>query len=437
MRDPEGGLEFRNTEVIRHLYADLSEQHFLKSEIAQKLVENSHLIDFQIIDEKTISSPRISFITYPYEWVNAQLVDAAALTLDISEAVFEQGWELKDGSAWNIVFQGTRPLFCDHLSFQKIEDPRWWAFAQYVRHFLLPLCLSRYRGLDAKNVFRMARDGLSPDDARSLMGSRRFATRYWPLMLGSKSSKKSLNDVQNKTVRSYHQNLYALTRWLLDGVSSCRSNGSHWIQYTKERDHYTDDASRAKQSTVKSWLEEIRPAWVIDFGCNTGEFSLLAKAAGAKVVAIDIDHDSVQSLYLSCSADESIFLVVADLDDLSGGRGWGGEEFPGLVTRLTGFGDVTMMLALIHHLAISSAIPYEEIARLAHKVTKRALIVELLDETDPLVKRLCSQRRRLPPEFSFARQHAAFSKFFRIAHEIALPGGTRRLALMEPHEVIT
>jgi hypothetical protein len=169
----------------------------------------------------------------------------------------------------------------------------------------------------------------------------------------------------------------------------------------------------------------------VDFGCNTGEFTRIARNGGASVIAVDVDHESVQDLYLACPNDTAVFPLVANLDDFASGRGFAGIEFPGLATRVRALGDITMMLALIHHLAISHAIPYEDIAALAHSMTKRMLIVEFLHEDDPWVARLCAQRKRSPSEFALASQRTAFERWFTPLSEVAIGGTRRSLVLME------
>lgn len=188
MRDPEGRLLFHSIHVSRTLYQPLAPDHFLFTGASKSLVADNALIPYECVDHHTIQSPRIPFVTHPYEWTNGQFEDAALLTLNVSEAILKDGFELKDGSAWNIVFDGARPVFCDHLSFQRIVEPQWWAFAQFVRHFIFPLGLARYRGLDAKDSFKVSRDGVAPDQARKLLGARRYLTRLWPLLIDKKQA---------------------------------------------------------------------------------------------------------------------------------------------------------------------------------------------------------------------------------------------------------
>lgn len=426
MHDPAGRLEFAPGEVIRRCRMPLLPDHFLRSGISAELVRRGSLVDYRFIDDATVASPRIPFVSYPHEWSDAQLADAARLTLELSEAILAGGWELKDASAWNVIFRGTRPVFCDHLSFERITGRQWWAFAQFVRHFVLPLCMSRMKVFDARMAFMLDRDGLQPERARAMLGARRFLTRYWPLMMTPAHGR----GVASGGKVRYHRRLYALLDWMLGSRRASRAS-SDWADYAAGSDHYPAAASTEKRATVARWLAHRKPAQVLDLGCNVGEYSTLARRAGGRVVAIDADHDCVERLYLACPDDPGLFPVIGDLVDLSGGRGWSGTQFSGLGERLSGFGDVTMVLALIHHLAISHAVPYDDIASFAARVTTGALIVELIAEDDPMVATLCARRRRLASEFTLDRQRAAFARRFRAIDEVALPGIPRRLLLME------
>jgi len=393
-------------------------------------VDRGCLVAFHEDDALTLSSPRVPFVSHPYEWSNAQFLDAARLTLEISEAVLEEGYELKDASAWNVIFAGTRPVFCDLLSFERVEGARWWAFAQYMRHFVFPLCAARYRKLNASQTFAMYRDGLPGEVLKGLLGWRRFLTRFWPLLLsvGAKGGEGAGKKASRGS--SYHKGLYGHIRWLLGGLHGGLRQSSHWASYTSTRGHYTEASSAQKYELVSRWLRDAAPERVIDIGCNTGEFSLLAAETATTVVAVDLDHECVQNLYLNAKSGK-IYPVLATLDDLSGGRGWGGCEFPGLAKRLEGFGDVVLMLAVIHHLAITSAVSFDRIAAFAASITKGYLVVEMLEHTDPLVGKLAKQTNRRPEEFAMEFQTAAFASHFETVEAAKLTGTDRHLLLMK------
>lgn len=428
MRDPLGSIHVENGVVIRRLKKALESSAFLKQSNSQELVENNQLVSFQFQTDVLITSPLLPFVSYPHEWCDAQFYDAADLTLSISEDCEKTDWELKDASAWNIIFDGTHPIFCDHLSFQPIERKNWWAFAQYIRHFVLPLCISKHAGIHAYETFKSNRDGLQTLQAKNILGLRRFFTRYWPLLIDIKAATTKL---QEKEIQGphRHKNLFSMTRFYLKGLQP-KVKKSVWSDYVDERNHYTHHAQLIKKEKIGEWLKQTQPQWVADFGCNTGEFSRLACEHDAKVIALDFDHESIQQLYLTEKENHHIHPVVADLDDIFSGRGWAGTEFKGLVERISHVNEMAFMLALIHHIAISNSIPYTKIAEFARSVTKKWLIVELLGEEDPLVNHLCKQRDRSPQDFTLDQQIRAFDEFFTTLEIHDIEGTHRQLRLL-------
>ena len=86
---------------------------------------------------KVIKPKRVGFISYPYEWTFSELKDAALLTLDIQLRAMKRGMTLKDASAYNVQFEGGKPVLIDTLSFEKYDEARpWVAYRQFCQHFL-------------------------------------------------------------------------------------------------------------------------------------------------------------------------------------------------------------------------------------------------------------------------------------------------------------
>jgi|SRR6185369_4240295 len=429
MRDPDGTIEFQPQKVVRRLKPNAAAKQFLHSELATGLVRAGMLVPYEFTNSNTVESPHVAFVSYPFEWCDAQLHLAAQLTLDISRQILSVGQELKDASAWNVIYQGNLPLFCDHLSFQPIVTAQWWAFGQFARNFLLPLVISGQRGLRPHQIYSTYRDGIPPDVARKMLGLKRYLTRYWPLMVSGQRVSATDAPVQ-KQGKHFHSSLYSFCQSMLNGGKP-RKTRSHWADYIQTRQHYSAAAATDKYRQVAQWLESTKPAWVVDLGCNTGEYTLVAAAAGASVIAVDQDHDCIQELVLSQNNSRTIHPVVANLGDMVGGRGWCGDEFPSLMTRLHQKADVLLMLALIHHLAISEGVYLKKIAKMANHITRQYLIVELIDETDSMVLQLCDQRKRVPGEFSIAEQVAAFSQYFTTIASYSVPNTLRTLCLLQ------
>lgn len=431
MRDPQGCIEIKHGIVLRRLKTELAADHFLHTLKARDLVKEGKLIEYKFTDPNLMECKKIEFVTYPHEWCNEQFRDAALLTLAISKDILNDGFELKDCSSWNVLFNGINPIFCDHLSFKKINTSNWWAFSQFIKHFIFPLVIAKKKGINAHIAFASSRDGISPSSAKNILGFERFFTKIWPLMIEPNLSKKSPTLKLHYNSKPYHNNLLNLIYWLLPSTE--KNKKTAWIDYTIQRNHYSKELSEKKFKAVQSWLTEIKPSLTIDLGCNTGEFSFLACNLGSEVIAIDSDHESIQKLYQESKSKKlKIYPVLADLDDISGGRGWMGKEFKSLTDRLKNKSDVLMMLAVIHHLAISSSIPYEKIAEFCSNITKKYLILELLSEKDSQVILLASQRRRSVIEFTIERQLLAFNKYFSVIKTVEL--STRTLILFSKND---
>lgn len=445
MRDPAASLRFEADRVIRDLRQPLPSGHFLNSELAACWVAQGRLVPFEREGDLRVVSQRLPFVTQPSEWTDAQLFEAARLTLALQSEAVEAGFDLKDASAWNVLFDGCRPVFCDLLSFEPLADRPWWAYGQFARQFLLPLLASRRVGLKARESFCIWRDGMPSESARRLLGWCALLGRYGALLAQPRAaafSDAALDRVRTgeplAALQGFRRRLQATTSWQLEGVRPAASASSAaapaaqgWSGYEGDRPHYGAASLDRKRAVIDGWMATLAPAWVLDLGCNTGEFSRMALARGARVIALDADHDVVQRLFLAHPDEPRLHALVAPLDDLRSSRGWGGQEHLGLDRRLEGSADLVLMLALIHHLAIGVAVPLEEVARFAHRCTRDALVLEVLDEDDPQLVALCRQRRRDPSEFSAVRQRNAFvAAGFRVEAEEALDGAARRLLLL-------
>ena len=434
MRDPQGRRRFEGKAAFLDLLQPLPASAFLYHPIATNLVRTGHLVPFEWRAPQCLVSPRYSFVSQPTEWCDGQFLAAARFTLDVAEAVLEAGFELKDASAWNIIFDGAKPVFCDHLSFQSLRSRQWWAFGQFCRHFTFPLAAAKLRNVHASEVFLTQRDGLTPERARALLGSKGLVSRLLPLLLKVGADDAMCNSVTEAAVPLLsedvlHTRLIAYARRSLF-VPPPAQVGERWPGYVTERNHYNKTSSKAKFEKVCQWLTDLAPGCVLDLGCNTGEFSRAALDQGARVIAVDGDHNSVQELFKAAGDSRGLHPVVANLADLHGGRGWNGREHLGLLDRLTGQADVTLMLALTHHLHFSESIPIKEIAAFAFQVTKSHLLLELLPEDDPMVQRLAVQRRRPTTGFGLVEQLDCFTRQFELVDRYQLPQSGRQLALL-------
>ena len=434
MRDPAGRLRFAGDSAIRDLIDPGNTTAFLRHAASQRLVDTGLLVPFTWRTPDTLVSPRYGFVSQPTDWCDRQLHAAALLTLDVAAVALEAGFELKDASAWNVIFDGAKPVFCDHLSFQPLCNRQWWAFGQFCRHFTFPLAASRLRRVTGRETFMVHRDGLTADQARALLGSRGLMSRLLPVLLqradaATEPAIQPANPLAPRRSDVLHARLFDYARRSLLPPRMA-PGGTAWSGYKHERTHYDQAASDDKFATVQHWLSRLAPTSVLDLGCNTGEFSRAALALGARVIAVDGDHDCVQQLFDQAKGSTRLHPVVANLGDLHGGRGWNAAEHAGLAARLAGQADLLLMLALTHHLHFSESIPLPDIAAFAAGMTTAHLLLELMPADDPMVQRLAAQRRRPTDSFSLQAQLDAFIAHFDLVERHPLPQSGRVLVLL-------
>ena len=104
---------------------------------------------------------KIPFISYPYEWSFPQLKAAALLHLNIQIRAIDFKVVLSDATAYNIQFDGFKPVFIDHLSFKTYKEGEFWlAQKQFSQQFLNPILLRSYLGITHNSWFRGSLEGL-------------------------------------------------------------------------------------------------------------------------------------------------------------------------------------------------------------------------------------------------------------------------------------
>jgi hypothetical protein len=119
---------------------------------------------------------------------------------------------------------------------------------------------------------------------------------------------------------------------------------------------------------------------------------------------------------------------VLDLSNPSGGTGWANRERASLSER--GPADVTLALALIHHLAIGNNVPFERIAEFLAE-TGRTLVIEFVPKEDSQVQRMLATREDVFPEYTAEDFERAFARHFRLISKVPIRESGRTIYRME------
>lgn len=383
---------------------------------------------------RIIRPRQIEFISYPYEWSFGQLRDAALTTLEIQRVAMEQGFSLKDASAYNIQFLEGRPVLIDTLSFERYEEGRpWVAYRQFCQHFLAPLALMSRRDVRMNKLSQVFIDGIPLDLAGALLPKR---TRFsYSLLTHIHLHARSQRHFSDKKVDLKARKVGRLALMgILDSLRSAvrkqsyQPVGTEWGDYYQST-NYSSESSQLKKELVAAYLERSRPASVWDLGANVGAFSRLASGRGIPTVAFDVDPAAVEKNYRRCRSenDKNLLPLLLDLTNPSPDLGWNHRERMSLAGR--GPTDMALALALIHHLAISNNVPLVRIAEFFAGICRR-LVIEFVPKSDSQVQRLLSTREDVFPDYHREAFEAEFARFFHIEDADPIEGSQRILYRM-------
>jgi len=433
-RDP-GGRVFRAGESVFRAITEAASEDFARvsqSGILRKLVDQGKLIDFTDVTDQApslgldqadvlLSHPRISFISYPYEW-SFSLHKAASLAhLDLHLELLEQGFTLSDATAYNIQFNGTRPVFIDHLSVRPyIEGEIWAGHRQFCMQFLNPLLMWSILDLQPNHWFRGSLEGIAPEDLAKMIPLRKRLN--WTVLthvvaqaaMQNKSSRTAANSERYRNARLPRTSFAGMLRGLRSAIDKLEvpSSKTVWRNYA-DNTSYAAPETQAKHRFVKEMIETVRPRLLYDIGCNSGDYSKSALDAGAgKVVGFDFDHGALEIAYRRATEENLDLLPIwLDAANPSPAQGWGQTERMGLGGRAKP--DALLALAFIHHIAIGRNVPLDMALEWLLSLAPSG-VIEFPHKDDPMVQLLLAQRSDIFPDYHNEAFEALLSRRARI-----------------------
>lgn len=421
------------------LFRELQQEHLL---IPTHAVDIDARFPPEIVEAcaTVVEHERVPFVSYPYEWPFGMLKDAALLQLDILERCLRHDFILKDSSAFNVQFIGPEPIFIDVLSVARLEPGEpWIGYNQFCKMFLYPLMLQAYKQVPFQTWLRSELEGFDPLTFSRLMSGRDllrpgvFMHVYLQAWMQKKlaAARTSIRSKIKKAgvpKNAIANNIHSLRR--LVGKLDMKDRDSVWADYTWTHS-YSDTALQQKEDFVRQAMSRQHARLVWDLGCNIGNFSRIAGEHADYVVAMDADHSSIERLYHSLKREgrKNILPLVMNLANLSPDQGWGGNERQSPPARRKP--DLTLCLALVHHMAISANVPIAAfITWLANLGT--SLIIEFVSKEDPMVKQLLLNKDDTYDDYNRPFFENCLGKFFQVQESMVLTGGTRVLYYATP-----
>jgi hypothetical protein len=453
-RDPDSRVFYAGDAVYRALSTDglddyraLEQAGLLEDPriVATELVRDPPELGARLVKDTAgvLRHERIPFVSYPYEWTFSMLKDAALLQLELLLAALEHDLVLKDSTPYNVQFRGSRALFVDVGSFERLRPGEPWAgYRQFCMLYLYPLLLQALKGVRFHPWLRGSLEGITATEMRGLMSARDRFRRGVPthVLLHARLERRYADrggEVRDDLRRAGFRKalIVANARKLRALVQRLRWDppAGVWTAYG-ERNSYSDSDVARKEDFVREAARACEPRLVWDIGANNGRYSRLAAEHAETVVAIDADQGPLELLYreLRAEGDERILPLTVDLADPSPGLGWRGLERGALATR--GRPDLVLALALVHHLTIAANVPVREVVDWLAGLGS-ALVVEFPTREDPMVKTLLAPKREgLHPDYELGHFERCLAEAFTIERSERLGSGTRVLFLARPKQ---
>lgn len=445
-RDPSGHL-FYDGDILRRSilpiyfkqYKQLTESGFFDT-LSRKRLLIPHK-ETSVSETEIIITPEvIPFITNPYEWSFEQYKQAALLTLRIQKYALTKGFILKDASAYNVTMFEGKPIFIDTLSFDFYEEGTpWRAYKQFITHFLGPLALAKYHGTDIFKMMQTHIDGIPVKLIASVLPgkSKLSSTLYTNIHLLAKMEGKHSEDYKAETkvaklsLKAQNNILDSLYEYI---KKLSLNEATEWGDYYTKT-NYDAQAFEAKKKLITSWVAPLDAKRIIDVGGNDGTFAR-ALGSDAHLIVTDIDANAVDQNFAKAqqNKEQNMLAFVCDVLQPVPGVGFNNTERNSLIERLQSYApDVTMALALIHHITLSGNVPFEKTAAFFASFSTY-LVIEFPKREDSWVTSLLVRKREFIDHFDFyneANFEAGFKHYFELEKKETIQGTSRVLYLFK------
>lgn len=449
-RDPSGFI-FVDQGVVRRSISPLYFKQYeaLKSSrVFEKLQNAGLLISHEEIsnsDTEIIIEPeQIPFFTYPYEWSFSQYKAAALLTLKIQKFALEHGFSLKDASAFNVTFHNGRMVFIDTLSFDFYEENSpWRAFKQFISHFFGPLLLAKYHGPESLKFMNLFIDGIPVKMVSSMlpMKTKLNPFLYTNIHLLAKFEEKHNEDYQGKTKQAAlsKKGQLNIIKGLYDYIKKLSLNSSsEWGNYY-DKTNYAKDAFDKKSAIINGWIESLDIKTLIDVGGNDGTFVRRINYSLKQALVCDIDYNAVDLNFKQTKQNKETYMLpfVFDVLNPSANIGFNNKERDSFQKRVKAFApDLTMGLAVIHHMTLSGNIPFAMSAEFFSSFSKH-LIIEFPKRNDSWVQRLLNTKGEFKEHFDFyniENFEQSYLKYFTLVEKAEINNSERVMYLFKSNQ---
>ncbi|MCG8408053.1 MAG: hypothetical protein MI923_22875, partial [Phycisphaerales bacterium] len=287
-RDPAGRVCQIDDRILRLLspegltqFRQIRDKAFWKKALESSLIVNTREIPLEDYKDKIRNIPfetaaileheKVPFVSYPFEWPFRLLKRAALLHLDLQLAALKDDINVSDGTAFNVQFVGSKPVFIDVLSFRPYSNGDYWdGYSQFCSSFLGPMLLSTYRNIPFGHIYRGNLTGIPVEVISQLLPLRsrlKFATLVHihlqaHLARRVKASGTPSAIAAQKSKPLPKKSLVGLITSLRRVVEKLTEKGvaeTVWSDY-ESNNSYTDEESQLKLKLVTDYANTYNPS---------------------------------------------------------------------------------------------------------------------------------------------------------------------------------
>lgn len=457
-RDPSGYVFAHDNQIFRAI-TQRGSSNYLKlkeSGLIDKLIKEGRLVATEEVNKSSVPNlpeniayvvqhQKLPFISYPYEWGFENLKAAALFHLDFHLRVLESGFTLSDATAYNVQFVGAKPVFIDLLSIVPYQEGEYWmAHRQFCEQFIAPLVLRAYLGITHNAWYRGNQEGISVNELRKILPLKAyFSLNMWiHIILQADLQQRRINEgvidkASHQTKASgeltrrpmplagYKQMLTSLRKWIATLTPKDRDEKSIWGDYASTNT-YNAESRDIKKEFVSRFVERVKPELLWDFGCNSGDYSVLALNSGAKrVVGFDVDQQALDMAFARAQQTNLPYQAAYfDAANPSPSQGWAQVERKGLMQREKP--NAILVLAFIHHLSIARNIPLNQVIDWILSFANEG-VIEFVGKNDPTSLILLKNREDIFDDYTLENFNALLSQKATIVEQCPVPNSDRVL----------
>ena len=339
---------------------------------------NSDIVNLTLLSSGFLLPKVLS--TFPHEWTANMIKDALLFNLNLAVKLNKYGLVLSDPGLRGTLFNFTHPLFANPFSILPASNntPGGRIFQNALQAFVQ---LAEGKTSKARQILR--EEYLSPK-ANQIEDDR------WGILKDYQNQGDSIHSwtLLNKTVSSIRVG------------TNPHPNSYPSKYYDNKNENFTFDPSPSWLGKQKSLYEIFlvnKPKTVLDLGCNTGWFSILAERMGSNVIAIDADEAVIDDLYLYSKRNKlNILPLVLSFQDLE--KPDSGSEYRHTTPIQRVRSEMTICLALIHHLILVYHMTAEQVMHTLAASTTKLLVLEYPNTQDYTITTHWKQTSRPPLE---------------------------------------